>query len=479
MSLDRIASNSAFLLVARIAEKGGQFVVLWMVARYTALDVYGAYSLAVYFTALCTILFDWGIQPYAIREVASSPARAISIYRHGLSLKLLYLPAGLAIVALVLWAMHYPRVIWIAILLLLLGRVVLSFAQFNAAVFRAHGLSLYEAVTSIAGVACLLAVTFVMIGIHAGVAGFALAWLCFGITEAVVSFVLLFGKIVRGPEPAPLDPAFLRQMATQSFIFGLCSVATLVYFYMDTVFLSKMASLQTVSHYTAAYNLVFALILVPQVLVDALFPLFSRRHLAEGRSIHPAVKRIACYFLWLTLPMGVGGMLLAGPIIRFVYGGRYVVAGSGADRAFAILVWDACLVFFTYLYGSVLAVFQRQSRVTLIAMGGALLNIVLNLVLIPRYVLTGAAVATVVTEAANLVLLVGSLLHCGVFEGLALPAFQSMAAAACMGLLLWRFAAELPLAANIACGIIVYGSVLLLSGAFRHEHFWILRGRPS
>jgi O-antigen/teichoic acid export membrane protein len=481
MSVEHIAKNTGFLLLGRIAEKATQFFVLVLVARSVSLEAYGTYSLVVYFTALCTILFDWGIQPYSIREVARDPSQALLFFRHGVALKSIYAISAFGLISVTLLLMRYPQAVWRAIVIVLIGRLLLSFAQFSGALFRANGKMHYEAAMAVGGSAVLLAATFVSLRFHFGVLGLAVAWLLYGFTELTVSFTLLLTRILsrRAFSPTPIQRPFLREMNRKSFVFGLCSACTLIYFYLDTVMLSKMASLETVSRYTAAYNVVFALILLPQVLVDTLFPFLSRCYLGEGRPIANVVSTISRYFLLIVIPLGFGGMLLAAPLIRFLYGERYLSGGLGADRALAILVWDACLIFFTYFYGQVLAVYGKQSRVTLIAGIGALINITLNLILIPQFSLLGAAAATVTTEFINLVLLVLFLKSLGIFGKATMPLVQPAVGTLCMGIFLWQFGAQLPLGFSVTCAVAIYGLVLLLTGAFRESDLMLLRRRLS
>src|SRR5258708_34736670 len=94
MTLEHIAVRSSFLFAGRIVEKSAQFFVLILVARSVSLEAYSAYSLAIYFTALCTILLDWGIQPYTIREVACDSSGATLFFRHGIILKFIYAAAA-------------------------------------------------------------------------------------------------------------------------------------------------------------------------------------------------------------------------------------------------------------------------------------------------------------------------------------------------------------------------------------------------
>ena len=349
MTGKRIAFKGSFLLIGRILEKAAQFLVLVLVARTLSLEEYGTYSLAIYFTALCTILFDWGIQPYSIREVARDSSRSSVFLLHGIVLKSIYAVSAVGLVSLILLFIRYPQPVWQAIVVVFVGRGLLSFAQFNGALFRAHGRMHYEAAMALGGAAVLLGATFVSLRGHFGVLGLAVAWLLYGLAELAISFGLLFARVFpRNAISTSVQRPFLREMNKQSFVFGLCSACTLVYFYLDTIMLSKMGALGDVSRYTAAYNFVLALILLPQVLVDTLYPYLSRRFLAEKRPIGRVVQTITRYFLLVTIPLGIGGTLLAAPLIRFVYGERYLTGGIGADRALAILVWDGCLVFFTY-----------------------------------------------------------------------------------------------------------------------------------
>jgi len=148
----------------------------------------------------------------------------------------------------------------------------------------------YEATVAMAGSVVLLIVTFLSLQFGLWDSGPGCCMLLYGLAELLTSFSLLFTRVLRNTTSASIQRPFLREMNKQSFVFGLCSACTLVYFYLDTVMLSKMASIEIVSCYTAAYNVVFALILLPQVLVDTLFPLLSRHFLGEGRPIGSVVS---------------------------------------------------------------------------------------------------------------------------------------------------------------------------------------------
>src|SRR5262245_14876727 len=114
---ERLALKSGALLAGRIAEKAAQFFVLILVARLAPLEMYATYSLVVYFTAMCTILLDWGIQPYSIREVARDCSLAPRFFRHGILLKFVYALIGTGLLTGILLVIRYPQPVWKAIVI--------------------------------------------------------------------------------------------------------------------------------------------------------------------------------------------------------------------------------------------------------------------------------------------------------------------------------------------------------------------------
>ncbi len=100
------------------------------------------------------------------------------------------------------------------------------------------------------------------------------------------------------------------------------------------------------------------------------------------------------YSLILSLPFALGGTFLAEKVIFFIYGTQY----SASVLALRIVIWVLPVLFVTNLLGNCLGAIYRQKEVLYVALANALVNVILNLILIPRYSLYGSAVATLVTE---------------------------------------------------------------------------------
>ena len=106
------------------------------------------------------------------------------------------------------------------------------------------------------------------------------------------------------------------------------------------------------------------------------------------------VRRTAELWLVFVVPLVVAGTFLAGPVIRFLYGAAY----DNSVAPFQILLWSAALVMLRWVYMDSLRATGHQALDVRCAVTSASLNVVLNILLIPRFGMIGAASATVTAD---------------------------------------------------------------------------------
>jgi O-antigen/teichoic acid export membrane protein len=96
----------------------------------------------------------------------------------------------------------------------------------------------------------------------------------------------------------------------------------------------------------------------------------------------------------LAFPLVVGGGVLAPKIINSLYGQEF----APSALALQILLVMTGIVFIYSVFQKSLIIFDQQKKIFQTMLAGVILNIGLNVILIPKYSLYGAAVATVVTH---------------------------------------------------------------------------------
>lgn len=251
---------------------------------------------------------------------------------------------------------------------------------------------------------------------------------------------------------------------------GATQAMGLLNFNFDTLLIGFLLGFTQVGLYNAAYKPVTMLLALPLTYFTGLFPALARAW-HEGPD---ALKRLAARSLHLcalfAMPCGVGGTLLAPEIVALLFGEPY----RESALPFSILVWSAVLVVLRGTYRHGLNAAGHQSLDLRSAVISSLLNAGLNILLVPRYGLVGAACATV---AADVVWL-GMAWWFFAQRITPLPMLASLwrpvLASAAMGALLWgaREIAWIP-RAGLAAG--AYFAVLFLLG----ERVRQFRSSPS
>lgn len=239
------------------------------------------------------------------------------------------------------------------------------------------------------------------------------------------------------------------------------AVVGLVIYNSDLIFLRIFRSAREVGLYAAAYTLISFLLNLGVTYGQSLLPTLTRLHPTpeeRRRLYHAALAQVFA----AALPIAVGGTLVAGGLLGLVFGSQYQIAAT----ALVILLWSIPLAFFRNVPQTALVVAGRQQWVFHITFLSAGLNLALNLAVIPRYGMLGAAIATIATETVRTI----ATLVAAVRVGYPLPSlarfWRVVVAAAGMGGLLLLLG---PLKAGLAVplGGVVYLLALLALGGIK------------
>ncbi|MBN1586567.1 MAG: polysaccharide biosynthesis C-terminal domain-containing protein, partial [Candidatus Omnitrophica bacterium] len=128
--------------------------------------------------------------------------------------------------------------------------------------------------------------------------------------------------------------------------------------------------------------------------VGALFPTLSRRYQTDRKSFERAYVQSFRLMAVIGAPVCAGVTLFASQLVRLAFGEGF----EASAWVLQLLAWAGLLVAFGNLNGSVLYAAGRQKVMAVVCGLGLILNIGLNIWLIPPYTYMGAAFATLVTE---------------------------------------------------------------------------------
>ena len=186
-----------------------------------------------------------------------------------------------------------------------------------------------------------------------------------------------------------------RKILEESWPLALSQGAIVVLYSCDTIILGFTHGDDTVGQYASAYKLMLVATAISSALCSAYFPALARVHDAPAQA-----KRVAGEFaslmVWMGFPIAALGWAFGRHVVGIMYGPEFLESGL----YFEWLCLNIALIFVNLAIGTPLTAWGMQKLHFQIVGSSALLNLALNLALIPSYGPWAAVVTTIGTELA-------------------------------------------------------------------------------
>ncbi len=395
----RIAKNMGALALTLVIPNIFSLFLVIYVTRILGPTGYGEYATAIAFVSLFLIISDLGISAIVVRDVARDKSLVNKYIHNFLSIKIilaLILAMLGAIIATLLPEYHDIRFyIYIAAVASIFNLVAGVFnAGFQA--FEKMEYSLYSNLVS-SILYFVLGLGFVLHGY--GVMGLIAARLISNFGLLIINIALSSKYITKIGIEA--DLLFWKKLILDGMPFALLGVFVTIYGYTDILMLSIMKSTEVVGWYSAPYQLVMALSMIPIAYTAAVFPVFSKLSASYRDTMRYAYEKSFKHLFIIAFPIGVGTTILADRIIYTIYGSGF----TNSIVVMKILIWTVIFNFMTMLFGTILNSSNKERVATFCIGISTFFNVGLNFLLIPGLSLVGASIASVVSGGVSLILL--------------------------------------------------------------------------
>lgn len=180
------------------------------------------------------------------------------------------------------------------------------------------------------------------------------------------------------------------------FIFSATSFAIELYALLDVTMISCFCQPENVAYYNNAIKLVRALIVVISASGGVLLPRLSQYHeKGEYEKCGAVANRVFEVMYVMLLPCGIGLFLISEDLVLLLFGDSFTPC-IVTMKITSLLIYS---LGFSNLFGTqILLTFGGELKTLLCTVVGAVSNICMNLMFIPRYQQNGAAAASVVSE---------------------------------------------------------------------------------
>jgi len=398
MSLARkVALNTSALVAGRAVVVVGGLVAVTAASRYLGLESYGAYITAVAFVGILEALTDLGVYTIAAREIARAPQDERRILGSVLTLSTLT-TSGLAVAAWgllqLLYAGEADEQVREGATLLMIGLVAMPLIGVSRAHFVAAQRAYRSALGDVASVVTTALIIVLAVVLDWGFAGIVAAYPAGRAVQAVA----VTGLISPGLRlTVSWDWSYSARLLVTALPLGAAMVASLVYFRIDALLVGAFESAEEVALYGLAFKVVETMLVLPGLLMATLYPEIARLE-RRGEGLRSIMTQAVGLMVVIAVPTVVLIGVFAEELVTLVGGAKFEAAAS----TLRLMGVALALTFLTGVYGQALVAIGRQADLLRVALIVLVVNVGLNVALIPVLGIEGAAAALVVSDLINL-----------------------------------------------------------------------------
>ena len=383
--------NTSWLFFEKILRMFvGLFVGIW-VARYLGPERFGLFSYAQSFVGLFTAIATLGLDSIVVRELVKNESKSNELIGTAFYLKLMGAILTLLVLAIATYFTSNDR--YTNLLVFIIASATI-FQAFNVVdmYFQSRVLSKYVVFSNIISLFISSIVKITLILINAPLVAFAWAIL-FDSIVLVLGFIYFFLKystiVVRKIHFSKLIAVDLLKNS-YPIILSLAVIA--IYLKIDQVMIKSMLGEIAVGQYTAATKLSESFYFIPLAISYSFFPaIVNSRNCSER--YYARLQILYNLVVWMAIAIALPITILSDNIIDILYGDQYYQAGS----ILKIHIWTNIFISIGVISGDWFVAENLQIFAFWRSFCGASINIILNFLLIPKYGIQGAAIATLIS----------------------------------------------------------------------------------
>jgi O-antigen/teichoic acid export membrane protein len=226
---------------------------------------------------------------------------------------------------------------------------------------------------------------------------------------AFITLIIVFKKANSRFLKLNWSMPFFMVILRQSFPFALLVLLMTFYNRIDSVMLERLLGNEGAWYagiYASAYRLLDAANMLAYLFAVLLLPIFARM-LKQNESIEELIKLSFTLLITPAILIAVGSYFYAHEIMHLLYSihegetaAMFEYRINHSAQVFGLLMISFCAISTMYIFSTLLTAHGSLKKLNIIALSGMLINISLNLILIPHYKALGSAFSTLVTQFA-------------------------------------------------------------------------------
>lgn len=455
-STQRLLSNTTLAFISNVVLKIGSSLLFILIGRQLGPADAGIFNLGVTFFTVTLALSAWGLHELLVREVAPRRDESGRYFLNYLVIRLLLTTAGYGLLVLLLQQLlPYSQQTKTVIRILSLAVFPEAIFALCHALFVAHEKLLVPTIAATANSSIKIVAGLWLLNNQYPIE--SIAWVMpIGSALSLLIFLPTTVRLLRRvPQrlSARLDFKFtLTQLRfTPGFI--LIGIFSTLDFQIDAFLISLLLSESDIGWYGASQTIVLGFWMMSSAIRTTLYPIMARVYKENPKRLPPLYRLSNQYLLLAALPIVTGITLLAEPIIHLIYTSTF----TPAIPALQVMIWAVLFAFLSVPNARLMLVHNRQQPAGWMTGISMVVNVLLNLWLIPQHGIIGAAVARTTATAILFLQLYGYSQRYLEVDTIVPLISRPLLATLIMAAAVWPIR-QLPIIWPIIAGIIVYGA---------------------
>lgn len=367
----------------------GLFVGIW-VARYLGPEQFGLFSYAQSFVALFSIIATLGLNSIVVRELVKKDYDKDILI--GTSFIMMFIASLFVIVLLFVATFFSSNDTYTNILIFIIASATI-FQSFNVIdfYFQSKVLSKYVVYSNIITLIISSIIKIILILNEAPLISFV--WIVlFDSVILTLGFIYFYIKNNREFRNWKFDKKIALFLLRDSYPLIIAGVINSVYMKIDQVMIKEILDNTQVGYYSAAVKLSEVWFSIGVIICNSLFPAIVNAKKISEEFYYQRIYKLFLFLVIISYALSITVYFLSDYIILFLYGKEFIEASS----ILSIHIFSAIFVYLGVSSGRWLIIENKTLLNLYRNIFGMIVNVVLNIIFIPKYGIVGAAYASLI-----------------------------------------------------------------------------------
>ena len=385
-----IAKNFFWLSFSQISGRVLKAILIILAARILGASEYGRFSLSLSILSLFFVFADSGISSLVTRELSKKIKESKEYLSTSFYLKSLLLIFSIILVILAQFFIPSNKLKEIVLILLIMTALE-NIISFFYGIIRSTERMEKEALIYLSEIIVSVGLGFFVLFNFPSAKNLAWAYSLGAIVAFLVALIVLrkYLKIFF----FYFQKKLVKKIALDAWPFAFLALVGRILTYTDVVmigFLLRKSYL--VGLYSAPLRVITFFQLPAILLAASILPSLSRKIIDKSEIV--LIKKSLVFLSAIALPLIAGGLILSREIILFLFGQEYLASA----KIFSLLILVIFFLYFIIIFSHLLFAYNFQKKNALFLSLSALVNVFLNFILISKFSIVGAALATLFSQ---------------------------------------------------------------------------------